>query len=60
MRSDQSSKRYPLSERLHETEEQLIESIDRDVERTFPDIELFRLEKVQTSLKKILYYYGKS
>lgn len=41
------------------SDEQLLEIITKDVERTFPDIDYFQDEKVRISLTNILFIYAK-
>lgn len=41
------------------TDDQLLDIISKDVERTFPDIDYFRSEAVQKSLTNILFIYAK-
>lgn len=47
----------PGDEKL--TDEQLLDIINKDVERTYPDIDFFRDEKIQKSLTNILFVYAK-
>lgn len=54
----------PLSDTWYGAEqemndEQLLDIINKDVDRTFPDIEYFRSEAVQKSLTNILFIYSK-
>lgn len=47
----------PGDEKL--TDEQLLDIITKDVERTYPDIDFFRQEEIQKSLTNILFIYAK-
>jgi TBC1 domain family protein 5 len=47
----------PGDEKL--TDEQLLDIITKDVERTYPDIDFFRQDEIQKSLTNILFIYAK-